>query len=79
MRFEWDSTKARNNVRKHRVTFDEATSVFNDPLALTLADSAHSRGELRFLTLGTSARGRLLVVSHVDRAGTLRLFFLHVA
>lgn len=73
MRFEWDSRKARENARKHTVTFDEATTVFNDPLALTFVDDAHSHGEQRFLTLGTSSDGRLLVVSHVDRAGTLRL------
>ena len=73
MHFEWDSRKASANFRKHGVTFDEAATVFYDPLALTFADAAHSHGEHRFLTVGTSARGRLLVVSHLDRAATLRL------
>jgi uncharacterized DUF497 family protein len=73
MRFEWDSRKARGNTRKHGVTFDEAMTVFSDPFALTFADHAHAHGEHRFLTLGASSKGRLLVVSHVDRAATLRI------
>ena len=62
--FQWDATKARSNVQKHDVTFDEAASVFLDPLALTVYDEGSSRDEERWFTVGFDARGRLLAVAH---------------
>ena len=73
MRFEWDGTKAASNLKKHRVSFDEAVTVFYDLLAATFGDPDHSQEESRLITVGYSARGRLLVVSHVDRGGATRL------
>ena len=73
MRFEWDSEKATENLRKHRVSFDEATTVFFDPLSMTVPDPDHSIGERRFITMGASSGGRLLVVAHTDSGSTLRI------
>lgn len=73
MSFEWDEEKAKTNIDKHGVSFDEATSVFDDPLFLTFADPSHSIQEQRFVIMGESARARLLVVSYTERAGTTRL------
>lgn len=73
MQFEWDSEKARRNLLKHRISFDEAVTVFYDPLAATVDDPDHSIGERRWLTIGHSARGRLLLVAHTDRETTLRI------
>jgi uncharacterized protein len=73
MSFEWNEEKAKSNIAKHDVSFDEATSVFDDPLFLTFADPEHSIQEQRFVIMGESARGRLLVVSYTERAGTTRL------
>ena len=73
MRFEWDRDKASSNLRKHRVSFDEAVTVFYDPLAATFEDPDHSKGERRSITVGDSARSRLLVVCHTDRRGDVRL------
>jgi uncharacterized protein len=73
MRFEWDRRKAESNLRKHDVSFDEAVTVFYDPLAATFDDPLHSSDEERLLTIGYSLQGRLLVVSHVERGGVVRL------
>ena len=73
MSFEWDEEKAKSNIDKHGISFDEATSVFDDPLFLTFADPSHSIQEKRFVIMGESARARLLVVSYTERAGTTRL------
>ena len=62
MLFDWDEEKARSNLAKHNVSFDEATSVFDDPLFLTFGDPGHSFQEKRFIMMGESAKGRLLVV-----------------
>lgn len=66
MIYEWDTPKATDNERKHGVSFDEATTIFLDPLADTFDDPDHSADERRFITLGTSARHRLLFVAHAD-------------
>jgi uncharacterized protein len=71
--FEWDQSKADRNARKHGVTFDEASTVFGDPLALLMPDPDHSRDEERFVVLGTSSRQRLLVVAFVERPPRTRL------
>lgn len=68
--FEWDPAKARSNLAKHGVGLDEAATVFRDPGMLTVYDDEHSADEDRWVTLGISARGRLLVVCHTHRRGT---------
>ena len=73
MLFDWDEEKAKSNLAKHKISFDEATSVFDDPLFLTFADPEHSLQEQRFLIMGESARGRLLVISYTDRKDITRL------
>ena len=62
--FEWDPQKARINLQTHRVSFEEAATVFNDFQAVTIFDPDHSEQEDRWITLGISAKGRLLVVIH---------------
>jgi hypothetical protein len=71
--FEWDVAKAETNRRKHGVTFDEATTAFSDPLAMLSQDPDHSIGEQRYLVLGTSTQGRLLVVAVAERPPRTRL------
>jgi len=73
VRFEWDPKKAAANLRKHRVTFQEAATVFGDPLAITFEDPDHSENEERHLTFGISLQGRLLVVSHMERNDRTRI------
>ena len=71
--FEWDEAKADVNVQRHGVPFEEASTVFGDPLAMLLPDPDHSHGEERFLVLGMSSRRRVLVVSHAERPPRTRL------
>ena len=71
--FEWDPAKARQNRRKHRVSFQEAATVFGDPLALTYPDPDHSITEQRFITLGMSSASQLLIVAHMDRGENIRI------
>ncbi len=73
MRFEWDSNKAEINRVKHSIGFDEATTIFGDPLALTFDDLDHSEGEPRYLTYGISAKNTPLVVAHTDRGDRIRI------
>ncbi len=73
MEFEWDPDKADRNWSKHGVSFHEAATVFDDPLAITYADPEHSDEEERFLTFGHSGNGRFLVVSHTDREDRTRI------
>jgi uncharacterized DUF497 family protein len=73
MRFEWDRKKAASNFKKHYVSFDEAVTVFYDPLAATFNDPDHSVGEERFLTVGYSSRGRLLVISYTESEAVVRM------
>jgi uncharacterized DUF497 family protein len=73
MQFEWDREKGKRNLRKHEVSFDEAVTVFYDPLAATFDDPDHSIGEHRSITVGFSSRGRLLVVSHAERGNSIRI------
>jgi len=73
VRFEWHRTKADDNLRKHGVSFDEAVTVFYDPLSATFDDEKHSADEARFITVGYSARGRLLVVAHTERKAHVRI------
>jgi len=71
--FEWDPSKAAQNRRKHGVSFHEAATVFGDPLAMTYQDPDHSAQEQRFITVGTSSAGRLLIVAHADRGESIRI------
>jgi uncharacterized DUF497 family protein len=73
MEFEWDAVKSDSNDRKHGVTFTEAMTVFADPLSVTGYDSRHADDEDRFLTMGTTVGGRLVVVSHTDRGDLVRI------
>jgi uncharacterized DUF497 family protein len=73
LRFEWNSKKALLNIRKHGITFEEATTIFGDSLSLTIPDPYHSIGEDRFVTIGTSVKGRILVVVHTDRHDVIRI------
>ena len=70
---EWDPRKASTNLRKHGVDFHEAASVLDDPLSTTFPDPDHSLEEARFLTIGASPSGRILVVAHTDRGDAVRL------
>jgi len=71
--FEWDPVKAAANVKKHRVAFDEASTVFGDPLGLLMPDPDHSEEEERYLLLGVSTQQRLLVVAFAERPPRTRL------
>jgi uncharacterized protein len=73
MRIEWDPKKAKSNVRKHKVSFEEAATVVSDPMAATGPDPDHSVTEDRYITFGISARGRLLVVAHTEEHETIRI------
>jgi uncharacterized DUF497 family protein len=73
MAYEWDENKAATNLSKHGVSFDEAKTVFDDPLYVDFYDPDHSLGEHRFILLGQSAKGRLLFVSYMERNGSIRL------
>lgn len=73
MVFEWDPGKAAANLRKHKVSFAEAASVFLDPLALTFSDPDHSDKEDREITIGLSSKPRMLFVSHCERGDRVRI------
>jgi len=79
MEFEWDRDKAAQNLEKHEVSFDEAVTVFHDPLAATFDDPDHSAGEQRFVTVGYSSRNRLIVVAHTERGETIRIISARLA
>lgn len=73
MEFEWNPDKAKLNFEKHGVSFQEAATVFNDALSVTFPDPDHSIGENRYVIIGTSRFGQLLVVAHTDRGEKLRI------
>ena len=73
LRFEWDEQKAASNVEEHGVSFREATTIFADPLSITILDPDHSQSEMRFIDIGLSHRGRLLVVSYTERGDHIRV------
>lgn len=73
MKFEWDPHKARSNLGKHKISFEEAATSLCDPMAATGHDPDHSITEDRYITFGISERGRLLVVSHTENAETIRI------
>jgi uncharacterized protein len=73
IQFQWNDKKAKQNYKKHSVSFKEASTVFYDPLSATFDDIYHSINEVRFITIGFSSYGRLLVVSHTDRGESVRI------
>ncbi len=73
LKFTWDKNKAEFNIRKHGITFEEATTVFTDPLSLTIDDPLHSFDEERAVIIGQSFRDRVLVVVHTDMGDTVRI------
>jgi len=74
LKFEWSHQKARGNLKKHHVSFEEASTVFRDPLSVTVSDPVHSEpGDERLVILGHSNRGRLLVVVHSEEEERIRI------
>ena len=71
--FEWDPAKATANVTKHGVAFEQAITVFGDPLEMTISDDFHSRAEQRFISMGRSESGRLIVVVYTERDQRVRI------
>ena len=79
IKFEWDARKARRNLRKHRIDFNEASTAFADTLSITIPDPDHSEDEERWLTMGLSSRQRLLVVVHTEEGETIRIISARLA
>jgi uncharacterized protein len=79
LQFEWDSEKAAANLKKHRVSFEEAETVFGDPGEMTVFDEDHSEEEDRYISMGISNLGRVLVVSYTDREDRIRIISARVA
>lgn len=73
LEFEWDPDKAESNLRKHGVSFHEAATAFGDPLSITFYDPDHSEDEDRYITIGMSNDGHLIIVSHTDRGDNIRI------
>ncbi len=73
MVFRWDARKAASNLKKHGIDFHEAATVLNDTLSTTFPDEEHSSFELRFVTVGMSSRGRILVVVHTEHGSMIRI------
>lgn len=71
--FEWHVEKARENLKKHNVSFEEARTVFNDPFSITIADPEHSTDEDRYIDIGLSAKGQILVVVYTERGSNIRI------
>ena len=79
MKFEWNSDKASSNLSKHGITFEEATTIFGDPLSLTIPDPLHSEKEDRYVTIGLSVNFRTLAVVHADCGETIRIISARIA
>ena len=77
--FEWDTNKGRRNLTKHGISFEESSTVFGDPRSLTIPDPVHSMVEERFVTIGASHQGKLLVVVHTERGDNIRIISARVA
>ncbi|MFM9161284.1 MAG: BrnT family toxin, partial [Dolichospermum sp.] len=71
--FEWHEEKAQENLKKHGISFEEAKTVFNDPLSITIADSQHSDDEERYIDIGLSSKGQLLIVVYTERQSNIRI------
>lgn len=78
--FEWDNRKEKQNLKKHNVSFQEASTIFGDPLSLTIDDPLHSsHDEQRYVTIGSSFRGKIVVVVHCDRGDKIRIISARTA
>ena len=77
--FEWDEQKAQENLSKHDVSFEECSTIFGDPWSLTIGDPVHSIEEDRWITIGLSVRGRILVVVHTERGDNMRIISTRLA
>jgi uncharacterized DUF497 family protein len=73
MNFEWNPQKARVNLRKHQVDFEEACTIFEDPQFITFLDEEHSSDEYRYITIGLSDKNRLLMVAHTEYTDSIRI------
>jgi uncharacterized DUF497 family protein len=73
LRFEWDTKKAARNMERHQVSFEEAATAFDDPMFIMFVDEEHSLDEERYITIGLSNRGRLLMLAHTEREGRVRI------
>lgn len=71
--FEWDEVKAKANFKKHKVSFEEGKTIFNDPFLFTFPDNEHSAKEERYINIGLSAHGRILILTHTERQGKIRI------
>jgi uncharacterized protein len=71
--FEWDADKSARNLQKHGITLQEAATIFEDPMFITVVDDEHSVDEERYIAIGTSSQSRLLIVAHTDRDGRIRI------
>jgi uncharacterized DUF497 family protein len=71
--FEWDEVKAKTNLKKHKVSFEEGKTIFNDPFLFTFPNDKHSWTEERYINIGLSANGRVLILTHTERQGKIRI------
>jgi hypothetical protein len=76
--FEWDAKKAKANLKKHKVSFEEAKTIFNDPLLITFPDEEHSEAEDRFISIGMSVTNRILLAVHLEREATEDLLIIRI-
>lgn len=79
LQFEWDKTKARLNLQKHEVSFEEAKTVFDDPLFITVLDEEHSTDEDHYITIGQSGNRNLLLIAHAEREGSIHIISVRKA
>lgn len=71
--FEWDEKKAKENIRNHKISFEEAATIFEDPFSITIPNPDHSIGEDRYIDVGCSSQGRLLIVVYTERGPNIRI------
>jgi uncharacterized protein len=71
--FEWNEVKAQENLKKHKVAFDEGKTIFNDPFLLTFPDADSSKDEERYINIGVSVKNRIIVLIHTERQGKIRI------
>jgi len=79
LKFEWDNSKSKRNLKKHGVGFEESKTVFNDPFAITIDDQDHSGLEERYIDIGISSKGRILVVWYTERNDNIRIIGCRMA
>jgi len=77
--FEWDEKKEKENIRKHRISFEEAKTIFNDPFSITIHDPKHSINEARFIDIGLSTKENILIVVYTERKKVIRIISSRLA